>query len=678
MKTRKQSATAVIVWLVIAVLLIGVGSFLANRFMTGQGSVKVSRVKFDTETGTLSGLLYMPKGAGAEDPRPALVTTHGYLNSAEMQDAQSIEMARRGYVVLALDMYDHGHSAANADKTGGFLNFWPSSIFDGVKYIYGQDYVLKDEAGNGLIAVSGHSMGSFSSEMALYYDELAYQETGVRMIYAGLSTGSDYSYTGWLGLDAATAAENFSGRWIGKIAAQFDEFFFNAEGDTGTVNHKDYVNTAEGAIILEREGALPNTWYNTSDGGHRVIYQPYETHPWNHFSLISTAHCIDFYQTAFADVAPASVKVLDINDQVWLYKELAECLALLGLLILIAQVMNLLLMVPGLEKAVGDDLVFMPASENFAGKLKSFVLFVLTMLIPALIFPVVYDGNAGAYGMKNIQWIACGAVVLALICLISGGRSENKASWRIGGLVMLLASAGLYYLAGHNIFATGKIFQAPSINSIVYWAVICALISTIIMITLFLIEEKKEKGASLASYGGKISVAGCFGALGAAILTVVIAYGCVFLIDLIFKTDFRIWTFAIKTFEPSAILASLKYMPFFLIYYLAAGMAAVSNSGTEKLQGFGGYIVACLTNMGGILIWLIAQYGQLFATGHGMFPTQALSGILLFALVPTLMIASIYSKYFYKKTGNIYAAAFLNTILMTLMSVANTTVYFQR
>jgi len=674
----KKSKVSVVIWLVISLIMIGVGSYFANAYMTAQGTVNVSRIKFDTETGTLSGLLYMPVGAGAEDPRPALVTTHGYLNSAEMQDAQSIEMARRGYVVLALDMYDHGHSAANADKTGGFLNFWPTSIFDGVKYIYGQDYVLKDEAGNGMIAVSGHSMGSFSSEMALYYDELAYQETGIRMIYAGLSTGSDYSYTGWLGLDAQTAADNFGGRWIGKIAAQFDEFFFNAEGDTGTVNHKNYVATPEGAIILEREGADPNAWYYTSDGGQRVIYQPYETHPWNHFSLVSTAHCIDFYQTAFADALPASVKVLNINDQIWLYKELFEGLALLGLFILIAQVMNLFLMIPGLKSAVGERAELMPASDTFAGKMRSFVLFVLTMLIPALIFPVVYDGSTSAYGMKNMQWIACAAVLFALIAIITGGKSEHKGTWRVGGLFILLAAAGLIYLTSHNIFTTGKVFQAPSINSIVYWADICACISIIVMIVLFLLTEKKEKGGSLAAYGGKVSVGGFFGGLVAAILTVAVAYGCVFVIDMLFKTDFRIWTLAIKTFEPSAILASLKYMPFFLLYYLVAGMAAVSNSGTEKLQGFGGYVVACLTNMGGILIWLIAQYGTLFATGHGMFPTQALSGILLFALVPTLMVASIYSKYFFKRTGNVYAAAFLNAILMTLMSVANTTIYFQR
>ena len=46
-------------------------------------------------------------------------------------------------------------------------------------------------------------------------------------------------------------------------------------------------------------------------------------------------------------------------------------------------------------------------------------------------------------------------------------------------------------------------------------------------------------------------------------------------------------------------------------------------------------------------------------------------------LVPSLAIASCLAKYLYKKTGSVYVAAFLNTILMTMMTVANTAIYFQ-
>ena len=51
-----------------------------------------------------------------------------------MQDANAIELSRRGYVVLALDMYDHGHSKGNAENTGGFFSFWPTALYDAVSY----------------------------------------------------------------------------------------------------------------------------------------------------------------------------------------------------------------------------------------------------------------------------------------------------------------------------------------------------------------------------------------------------------------------------------------------------------------------------------------------------------------------------------------------------------------
>ena len=44
---------------------------------------------------------------------------------------------------------------------------------------------------------------------------------------------------------------------------------------------------------------------------------------------------------------------------------------------------------------------------------------------------------------------------------------------------------------------------------------------------------------------------------------------------------------------------------------------------------------------------------------------------------PTLAISSCFTKFLYKRTGNIYMSAYLNTILMTAMTVANTTIYFQ-
>ena len=123
-----------LILLIVALLLIGIGSAVAASFNSAGGDVDVSRIYFDTERGELSGLLYKPEGAD-EEARPTIIATHGYLNSGEMQDAQAIEMSKRGYVVLALDMYDHGHSTGTMEKPIPFFSFWPQAMYDAVQYM---------------------------------------------------------------------------------------------------------------------------------------------------------------------------------------------------------------------------------------------------------------------------------------------------------------------------------------------------------------------------------------------------------------------------------------------------------------------------------------------------------------------------------------------------------------
>lgn len=679
----KQKKNWTVIALAVGIVLMLVGSIAAQAFNTSGYSVKVSRIYFETERGTLSGLLYMPKDANAENPHPTLVTTHGYLNSAEMQDAPAVEMSRRGYVVLALDMYDHGHSKGAETNTGSFLTFWPKAIYDAVQYMYEQDYVLKDAEGNGVIAVSGHSMGGFSSSMALFFDEQDYAAAGIRKIAAGLSVGSDYSYTAWLGLDAATAASMFGGRTIGKIAAHYDEFFFNSEGTTGTVNYKDYVSTAEGLTVLglaEGTVAQANTWYDAADGGQRIIYEPSETHPWNHFSKTTTGYMVEFYREAFSEYYGNQLTDIASGNQIWWLKEACELVALIGFLVMLMPLAVLLMKLPFLKKAVSGTQAATAAVSGLKKKIGSVALFVPTMLIPAIIYPTLYSGGSSAEATRWIGYAGAIAVIVGGIGLVLAltSKEEDKKSWAVGLGVIAAAGAFLYYLTSpkNKIFSNSKVFSAGTVTSIATWALICAMISIIVMVTVYLFSKKKD-GVTLSHYGIKAKVDSVAASFVVAVIVTVAAYACLFLVDALFKTDFRIWVFAFKTFESSHIPVALAYIPFFFIYYFISGAAAISNTSSEKMQGVKGYIVASLTNMGGILLWLVLQYGKVFATGSAFYPGEALSGILLIALVPTLIVSSCYTKYLYKKTGNIYTAAFINALLLTIMTVANTTVYWQ-
>lgn len=680
MKTKSNKNLPKI-FLVISLVLIILGSLIAWWFHTSANNVSIERISFETSAGTLSGLLYLPKDA-SEEAKPTIITTHGYLNSAEMQDATAIEMSRRGYVVLALDMYDHGHSSGNAENTGAFFSFWPTAMYDAVNYMYSQDYVLKDEEGNGIIAVSGHSMGGFSSEMALYSDELNYAQTGYRMIRAGLTVGADYSWTSYLGLDETVAASMFGGRTIGKIASQYDEFFFGSDEApvaSGTVYKKDYVATAAARILLENENPQANTYYECSDGGTRVIYEPSEIHPWNHFSKTSTGNAIEFYSVAFEGYEPAAASQLESSNQTWMFKELFEFVALIGLIMFIPAFITLLLGMSIFASAKTEKASLLPVGSTIAEKTCNVLLLAFSILFPAIIFPSVYNEDATAETIKWIQYggyIVIFTAVTALILAIKKNDS-NKKTWIWGCITAIVSAILLIRLVSKNLFVTGKIFQAPSVNSIVNWALICACIGIILMVGVYLLGQRKEQGITLGQYGITASLKTVGISLLIAVITVVATYIFVFVVDGIFKTDFRIWIVAFKSFEWSSLVAAMKYVPFFFIYYFVSGVASIANTNTEKLQGVWGYVLAAAINMGGITIWMIWQYGTLFTTGVAAYPDQNLSGILLFALIPSLAIASCFAKYLFKKTNHVYLAAFLNTILLTIMTVANTTVYFQ-
>ncbi len=651
--------------LIVALVLVIVGSIAASAFNTGLYTTSVKRISFETERGELSGLLYMPKDASESNPRPAVVVTHGYLNSGEMQDTNAIELSRRGYVVLALDMYDHGHSAGAETNTGSFLTFWPRSLYDAVQYMYEQPYVLKDEAGNGIIGVTGHSMGGFSSSMAMWYDEQDFATTGIRKIAAGVSMGSDFSYTAWLGLTVDGAVAAGGGRTMGKIAGQFDEFFFNnaEEKAPGTVVKKNYVATAEGKAFLEQEAPEAGVWYETADGGKRIIYQPYETHPWNHFSTTSTGYVVEFYTEAFADYNEG-IKDIPADNQIWMWKEIFSCVALIGLMLAVVPAIMLIVKLPFFSKAVTGKVAPMKSGAG----LGTIAILLFAILVPALIFPAC----VGAGGSKD--WIFKISVLLGVVglCAFPFYFKSKEKKFLFGGIGLLVGSAGLAWTMEAAKFAG----DAPSVNDIAYWTLACAFLA-IIVLSLVYLFVKADQGAKLENYGLKASPIAILASLATAVVGVIAVYVVVFVIDAIFKTDFRLWVFAFKTFEFSILPKIFYYLPTFLLYYIVSSSAIAINCNTEKLQGWKGYVLAMLLNAGGITVLLLNQYGTLFATGVAEYPGMALPGILLVAMVPTLAIAGCFSKALYKRTGNIWTPAFFNGILMTLMTIANTCIYNQ-
>jgi len=667
---------------IVAIILILGGSIFAYLFNTSFFSTNVDRINFETDKGILSGLLYKPKGASAEDPRPTIITTHGYLNSAEMQDAAAVELSRRGYVVLALDMYDHGHSINQSkfDSSGAFFSFWPTSIYDTVQHMYEKDYVLKDDSGNGIIAVAGHSMGGFSSTMAMIKDENDFKESGIRKIHAGLTMGSDYLWTGYLDVTPQVATASHGPRIVGKVAAHYDDFFFDpaATKSGKTVVYKDYVDTKPGQIFLGKP-ANPKSgkMYSTKDGGKRVIYTPREIHPWNHFSATTTSHQIEFYNKAFAGYRSSNQRLagLDPGSQIWFYKELSEFVALIGFFLLFIPLTSILLKMPFLSNAKTNMKEIITGPKKISAKLIYWLVILIGSFFPAFFFPALMSKSGP--GMTILKRFALLAIAISVIWFIIKLVKEKKNKLKAiksEPLLLLITSSLLYWIlkTPAKIFKLGSYFNEPTTNQILYWAMAVTGVIAIITIVYYS-YNKKFKNISLSQYGIKENWTTIFASLVTAAVSVVIGYVVLFIIDAVLTVDFRIWTWAVKTFEFGHFVAALKYIPFFFLYFYVTGITI--NSNTNYMSKFKGYLTAIFSIVGGLVIYLILHYGKLFIDGQALMPAQALSSILLIALIPTLIVATIYNKYLFKKTGNVYTGAFLNTFLMTMITVANTTLY---
>ena len=675
-------------------------SIFANMANTSLQTVSVTEVTFETERegGQLTGLLYRPRSCTAENPCATIVTTHGFLNTKEMQDAPAIELSRRGYVVLALDQYDHGDSVW--DESNGTFMFWLYSQYDAVKYMYDQEYVLKAADGTGMIAVSGHSMGGFSSRMAAFLDST---DGGKQMISAVLAVGADFQWTDTFGMSHETiiTLDAAAKRTMGTIGARYDEFFFNADNNKGgTVKEKDWTTTTIGNKFYYAEdytGDNPEftsgQWNEESyNGGGSVIYVPNEIHPWNHFSVETTAYMVEFYDRAFETQfeihnVTENEGVVAYNDgkvQTWWLKEGFECVALAGMFIAIVAAIGLFAGLPFFNKVTtaGEEINEVSTPTGTRSKLMKAFL-VVACFTTAYLYPMMRLGTTEAYveAVRGLMWVSAIILLAAGIAhfVIKAVKGEDEKSNKVlgnvmlGGIALFAASFFSHWTLTAELFTNGQFYNEDYTTIIAYWAFVSAGLTVIALVISHFLSNKKD-GYTLANYGLKANWKQVGMALLIAAIVVTGVYVTTFIVELVLRVDFRVWTYAIKPFADRHFVAFLRYVPIFFIFYLVNGVSVIANTGADKT--WKGTLKAVLINALPLVLLLGVHYGYDFVTGVAKWPTLALDMILVWALVPTLALAAWIARKSYLKTGNVWTGVFINTLLFTLMQVANTVIYY--
>lgn len=151
-------------WLILSVVIIIFSILMATWIQSDFGKVEVRTINIITPTGdVMAAKLFRPKSATADNPLAAVVNMHGYQNDKAVQDPASVELARRGFVVLAPDALGHGDTEGGIDWGGPGGNQYM------VEYLISLPFVDAENIG-----VMGHSMGGMNAVQlpALFPDNI--------------------------------------------------------------------------------------------------------------------------------------------------------------------------------------------------------------------------------------------------------------------------------------------------------------------------------------------------------------------------------------------------------------------------------------------------------------------------------------------------------------------------
>lgn len=144
-------------YLVLAVLIITlVGSLIlgwhARRVF---GEITIEKYDIVRSNGrTVSFRVYAPTTNTYGQPRPSVVTIHGISSSGPMMDPYNIELARRNFTVISIDLTGHGRSS----ETFGFEALLEAAFdaYEAVRYVQANDPDTHDT----IYGVLGHSLGA--------------------------------------------------------------------------------------------------------------------------------------------------------------------------------------------------------------------------------------------------------------------------------------------------------------------------------------------------------------------------------------------------------------------------------------------------------------------------------------------------------------------------------------
>lgn len=233
-----------------------------------------------------------------------------------------------------------------------------------------------------------------------------------------------------------------------------------------------------------------------------------------------------------------------------------------------------------------------------------------------------------------------------------------------------LTSDGAKYIPTSNFFPNAS-HQA---NAFGYWSLMTTLVTVAGLVIVYLLQKyvlyhnQKDHVVTSPFAAIKTKPGNVFKSLLLGMGIVVFLYAVVFLIEAMFKVDFRMATLEFTTFRLDKIFVALRYSLLFFPFYFINSLL-VANTKFKDIPDWASLLIVIVGNCLGLLIFAIIEYTTLITTGTLRTTSAASTCTLMFTFFCPLIIAPIISHFCYKKTNNIWLGAFINTFLFTMSLV---------
>ena len=682
--------------LAVTLILMIVSAAVGHNIQTSGGTVRTQEITFTTDVGAEShAKLYIPASATAENPAPAILLCHGYTASLDAMEPNAIELSRRGYVVMCLDLYGHGESTLppsgySQAEMGGVEDYAP----DLGTYSALQQFAQYDFVDLTKIGMLGHSMGTAAIQEGAYlaytkwtaaYNAaladataagqdaataagtayMAAMAEGIVLPSSMVLTGYNYNVrnindltyngvtaeNGVFPLYAAPinmctiegAYDEFCELlWGVKDAREYTSSFKFAYGTGGATNVPSgtyFMYGDASATPLTREQAVEAAASAAvTMAPIRAAYSFEGTHSDTYYDKTAIAYGIDFFDITLR----GGVAALDPADQVWHGRAACGLIGLVSALAAFVAMALTLLRLPFFATIVRQEPKSITTCDTAGHGLRYAIIYIICLL-PA---PLLYYWLVGYPYYMQPQWF----------------KFLTK-------------------------FWPNEVFNMAPVNSLVLFNLVVGIILLAVYVLVFLLIARKA-GCGWINTGLKLPVVQVVKALVLAVVSFGLIYAVVYACSGLSGTEFSFFKFHLMPMDGAHWRSFFVYLPVWLFFFLLVSVIFNSFTRINNAPAWLNYVLIAVASCGGLAVMFAYDYGKLFITGVrgieyipgttspewlatiGMtFPT-ALAGIMLFSLLFILPLAALASRLLFKKSGSAWLGGFLTAFVVLAFTIS--------